>query len=93
MMSKVVGILTVILGVFLFLADFSLEASGSPKTEAAGLSQDVEPAKQSEAVPEISPVEALFDFGQARQGEKVEHAFRIRNTGTADLVIKRATGS
>jgi len=93
MMGKVVGILTVFLGVFLFLADFSLGVPGSPKTEAAEPSQDVEPATQSEAAPKISSVEPAFDFGQARQGEKVEHAFQILNTGTADLVIKRATGS
>ncbi len=93
MMSKVVGILTVILGVFLFLADFSLGTSDTPKIEAVERSQDVEPATQSEAAPEISSVEPLFDFGQARQGEKVEHVFQIQNTGTADLVIKRATGS
>lgn len=93
MMSKVVGILTVILGVFLFLADFSLEASDSPKTEAAGLSQGVEPATQSEAAPKIFSVEPVFDFDEVRQGKKVEHVFLIRNTGTADLVINRATGS
>ena len=93
MMSKVVGIITVILGVFLFLADFSLEASDSPKTEAAGLSQDVKPAKQSEAAPKIFSVEPVYDFGEVRQGQKVEHVFQIRNTGTADLAIKKATGS
>jgi len=92
-MSKVVGIFTAILVVFLFSAGFSLETSGAPKVEGAGLSQDVEPVTQNEAAPEIFPVEPLFDFGQARQGEKVEHIFQIQNTGTADLVIKKATGS
>ena len=92
-MSKVVGILTAILVVFLFFAVSSLEASGTPKAEADGLSQNVEAATQDKEAPEISPVEPLFDFGQVRQGEKVEHVFQIRNTGTAELVIKKATGT
>jgi len=28
-----------------------------------------------------------FDFGEITQGEKVEHAFKFTNTGTAPLVI------
>lgn len=92
-MNKVVGILTVILGVFLLFADFSLGTSDTPKIEADNLPQNVGPATHSQAGPKISSDEPLFDFGEVKQGEKVEHVFQIRNTGTADLVIKRATGS
>lgn len=92
-MSKVVGILTVILGLFLFSADFSLGIPDTPQIEASEGSQDVEPATHIEASPKIFSVEPLFDFGEVRQGEKVEHVFQLRNTGTANLVIKRATGS
>ena len=77
----------------MFLADVSLGTSDTPKIEAVKRSQDVEPATQSEAAPKISSVEPLFDFGEVKQGEKVEHVFQIENTGKADLVIKRATGS
>jgi hypothetical protein len=93
MMSKVVGILTVILGGFLFLAGFSLGASDTPGIEPVKRSQNVEPATQSEAAPKILSVDPVFNFGEVKQGEKVEHVFQVRNTGTADLVIKRATGS
>ena len=93
MMNKVVGILTVILAVFLFLADFSLEASDSSKAQAAELSQDVEPVTQSAAAPKILSVEPVFDFGEVKQGEKVEHVFPIQNAGTTDLVINRTTAS
>ena len=92
-MRKVVSILTVTLGVFLFLADFSLGTPDTPKIEAVKRSQNVEPATHSEAAPTIFSAEPLFDFGEVRQGEKEEHVFQLRNTGTADLVIKRATGS
>ena len=78
MMRKIVSILTVILGIFLFHADFSLGTTDTPKTEAA---------------PKISSVEPLFNFGEVKQGEKVVHVFQIQNTGTADIVINRTTGS
>ena len=93
MMSKVVGILTVILGVVLFFADFSQGNPDTPKIVTSERSQHLDPATQSEAVPNISSVESLFDFGEVSQGEKVEHVFQIQNTGTEDLVINRATGS
>lgn len=92
-MRKVIGILTVILGTFLSIADFSLGTSDTPQSEAVEMSQNVESATQSEATPKISSVEPLFDFGEVKQGEKVEHIFQIRNIGTADLIINRATGS
>jgi hypothetical protein len=92
-MRKVVGILIVILGVFLFFAEYSLGTPDRPEIEPVKRSQNAEPAIQSEAAPKISSDEPLFDFGQVKQGEKVEHLFRVQNTGTADLVIDRATGS
>jgi hypothetical protein len=90
MIKKVVGILTVILGVFLFLADFSL---GTPEIVTSERSQNMKSAAQSEALPKISSVEPQFDFGEVMQGAKVEHVFQIQNTGAADLIINRTTGS
>ena len=92
-MRKVVGILTVILGIFLFSADFSLGTSDTPQIVRSEQIQNVEPATQGEAVPRISSIEPLFDFGEVNEGERVEHVFQIQNTGSADLVIKRAAGS
>ena len=65
MMNKVVGILTVILGIFIFLADFSLEASDSPKTEVTGLSQNMKSATQNEAAPKISSSPLFNGLSQA----------------------------
>jgi hypothetical protein len=92
-MRKVVGILTVILGIFLFLVDFSLGTSDTPAAEAVKRSQNMESAAQSEGAPKISSAEPMYDFGEVSQGTNVEHVFEIQNTGTADLVINKATGS
>jgi len=35
----------------------------------------------------------LYDFGQIKQGETVEHIFKFTNTGQHDLVISEAHGS
>ena len=43
--------------------------------------------------PVISAAEPEFDFGKVKQGTDVEHIYRIENTGTANLVIERTTGS
>ena len=40
------------------------------------------------AAPEISVDRPVYDFGSISQGEKVEHAFVIRNKGNTPLSIK-----
>jgi hypothetical protein len=47
----------------------------------------------SDKVPVIYAPQPDFDFGTVKQGERVEHVFTIKNTGTADLEIIRAKGS
>jgi len=37
--------------------------------------------------------EAKYDFGKVRQGLPVEHVFKIRNEGDAELRIENAHGS
>jgi hypothetical protein len=93
MMSKVVGIHTAILVGFLFFGASSPEASETHQVGSTGLSEIAEAATQTEKAPKISPVEPVFEFGEVRQGEKVEHVFQIRNAGTTDLIINKATGS
>src|SRR5437016_3142863 len=44
-------------------------------------------------VPVFEFKEESHDFGAITQGEKVSYAFRFKNTGNADLVIRSATGS
>jgi hypothetical protein len=43
--------------------------------------------------PKIAAVEAKFDFGKVKQGQAVEHVFKIKNNGTAELKIEKAKGS
>ena len=37
--------------------------------------------------PQITFQESEFNFGDLKQGEKVEHVFTFKNTGTAPLVL------
>jgi hypothetical protein len=57
------------------------------KDEAAGA------AKPAAGVPKIVAVEAAFDFGKAKQGDEVEHVYKIRNQGDGELRIEKARGS
>jgi hypothetical protein len=43
--------------------------------------------------PRIACDQATFDFGERQDSETVEHEFRIRNDGTAPLVIKNVRAS
>jgi uncharacterized protein DUF1573 len=41
------------------------------------------------AAPHITCDAASYDFGQTRQGSRLKHTFRLRNTGSAPLRIER----
>jgi hypothetical protein len=43
--------------------------------------------------PVIFAAEPEYDFGKVKQGVDVEHIYKIKNTGKADLVIERTSGS
>ncbi len=43
--------------------------------------------------PQLTSDEPVFDFGTVLQGEKVDHTFVFRNSGTAPLVIDRVKSS
>ena len=43
--------------------------------------------------PKIASAQPTFNFGEIKQGKKVEHIFKIKNEGKADLIIERAKGS
>jgi len=43
--------------------------------------------------PKIVAIEAAFDFGKVKQGQVVEHVFKIKNEGAAELKIEKAHGS
>jgi hypothetical protein len=43
--------------------------------------------------PEISFEETNFDFGAIKEGTKVSHSFKFKNTGKSDLIIGDARGN
>lgn len=51
------------------------------------------PAAEAAGQPKIAAAESVFDFGKVKQGVDVEHIFKIRNEGGADLKIEKARGS
>ena len=66
-------------------------AAGAALAACKGAEKPAE-AKKAGA-PKIVAVEATFDFGKVKQGDPVEHVFKIKNTGTAELKIDKARGS
>ncbi len=73
------------------------EAAG--KTDAANTfttnAQGEKPAQQAQDVPAgptttIEFEETNFDFGTIKQGDKVTHVFKFRNTGNEPLIISNA---
>ena len=44
---------------------------------------------EAEGAPQITADEPVFDFGSIKPTERVDHVFKIRNIGTADLKIER----
>lgn len=56
------------------------EIDPAPAEEAA-------PAK--DGAPKITADEPVYDFGAIASTDSVEHVFKIRNAGTADLKVER----
>ena len=59
----------------------------NPMTGAEGA------ANTNENLPEITFPKETYDFGKIKQGEKMTHQFKFKNTGKADLIITSASGS
>jgi hypothetical protein len=43
----------------------------------------------TDGVPKITADEAVYEFGAIAPTDTVEHVFKIRNAGTADLKVER----
>jgi hypothetical protein len=41
----------------------------------------------------VQILDSAYDFGKANEGEKIDFAFRFKNTGTKPLIIQNATAS
>ncbi len=61
------------------------DAMNNPATASGKTDKDHVPVFQFE--------EETHDFGTITEGEKIQYAFRFKNTGTGDLVIRSANGS
>ena len=48
---------------------------------------------QMKNAPHISIPEKVFNFGEIKQGEKVEHKFKVTNTGKSNLVFRKIKAS
>jgi hypothetical protein len=82
------------------LAIASLVLTASCKKENAALRIDDETAKKAEIAHAesgklpVAQFESMeHDFGNITEGAKVEHVYKVSNTGTADLVISEVKPS
>ena len=57
-------------------------AADEPASEPA-----VAAEPEAEGAPKIAADEPVFDFGAIKPTDKVDHVFKIKNAGTADLKI------
>ena len=66
---------------------------GIPACKGNAQKEDVPKKVEVVAAPVITVVEPDFDFGKAKQGAEVSHIYKIKNTGTKELVIEKTHGS
>jgi hypothetical protein len=58
-----------------------------------GKGQAASKTSPNKGEPKITALEKEFKFGSVKEGTMLEHVFRIRNDGNAELVIEKASGS
>lgn len=73
----------------LVLAAGMVAGSGCSKKESA----PTEEVDKAAGKPKIQAIQPEFDFGKVKQGEDVEHTFKLKNVGTKELVIEKTKGS
>lgn len=86
------------ISVLLTAFTFFIAACGNKKSDGfeAKIDTDVvnhDANNETADKPEITFEEHNFDFGTIKEGEKVTHAFKFKNTGKADLIIGDARGN
>ena len=68
------------------------DKAGDDKSKDA--SSSIEKADNTDTkAPKLEAVQTTHNFGSVKQGEKIEHIFKIKNAGDAELKIERARGS
>ena len=97
-MKKKETSVTFLLMMFLFIA------CSSPQEKHPGIPEDaIDPAvmenpasasgSQKGKVPKFEFQDTVHDFGKIIEGEKVSFAFRFKNVGDGELIIRAANGS
>jgi hypothetical protein len=84
--------------IFILALAMFIAACGGNKSDGfeAKIDTDVvnhDANNESAEKPEISFEETNFDFGMIKEGAKVTHSFKFKNTGKADLIIGDARGN
>ncbi len=73
------------------------DMSASAATPASGNTPDaaatVDAAKPTGPITKIEFMETTYDFGTVKDGEKVKHVYKFKNTGKEPLIISDAKGS
>lgn len=70
------------------------EPSITPTTpEAGAVPADAATAKPTGPITKIEFTETTYDFGTVKDGEKVTHNYKFKNTGKEPLIISEAKGS
>ena len=72
---------------------FFVACSNGPKEDGGLDASIIETDAGSTKEPVITFKENAWDFGTITEGERVEHTFKFKNTGNADLVISSAKAS
>ena len=72
---------------------FALASACGSKDEGKTEKTEDEPVAKADGKPKIVAVNSKFEFGKVKQGVDVEHVFKIKNEGDADLKIDKARGS
>jgi hypothetical protein len=86
------------LNVILIAASLTIGACGNNKSDGfePKIDTDVvnhDATNESADKPAITFEENSFDFGNIKEGTKVSHAFKFKNTGKSDLIIGDARGN
>lgn len=74
-------------------ADTNLASTNAPATPVVNPVTPAAPAVPAGPTTSIEFAESTYDFGEVMDGEKVEHIYTFKNTGSEPLVISNAKGS
>ncbi|RYZ44473.1 MAG: DUF1573 domain-containing protein, partial [Sphingobacteriales bacterium] len=74
---------------------FNKYGIGNPPPHATDLNERNQRADMVSKMPKtnIYLIDQKFDFGKVKEGEKVRHAFKFKNTGQNPLIISDAIAS